>query len=137
MCSLIVLEFKLHTLQAKQALSVNLVTVLVIQLFLIGKKCFDLKTLDLWTDVWDVTHLQEGDLQCITVLFIYRDCTTWYNVTIKVSSWTLQASQMRPLCCRDTLEIKGQDMYRHIAEELIPQLWKLFSIWNSQYQRLT
>ena len=42
------LQVKLHILQTKQALLVNLGTVLVIRLFLMGgKKCFDLKTLDL------------------------------------------------------------------------------------------
>ena len=63
-----------------------------------------------------------GYLPYIVVLSIYRDCTTQYNVTIKVSSWTLQASQMTPLCCLAASGIKGQDMQGHIPEEMIPQL---------------
>jgi hypothetical protein len=87
-----------------------------------GKK--NVLTYKHWTykHVWNVTHFQVGNLPYIVVLSVYRDCTTRYNVTIKVSSWTLQVSQMRPLSCLATSRIKGQDMEGHISKELIPQL---------------
>jgi hypothetical protein len=73
MCSLISLQVKLHFLQIKQALLVNLGTVLIISLFLMGgKKCFDLKTLDLQTDVWNVTHFQVGYLPYSCTIYLQR-----------------------------------------------------------------
>jgi len=63
-----------------------------------------------------------GNLPYIVVISIYGDCTTRYNVTTKLFSWTLQASQMRPLCCLAASTIKGQDMQGHIPEELMAQL---------------
>jgi hypothetical protein len=85
------------------------------------KKCFDLKTLDLQIYVWNVTHFQVGTYH-IWLYYLFTENTTQYNVTIKVSSWALQASQMRPLCCLAASGIKGQDMQGHTPEELIPQL---------------